>query len=164
VPLSEWAFKVHRYKTTASVFDIQSLSFLLECELPYKLPFIKIANNRKYDWLIGEIPRKYMVYKSVDKKQDLLPHGQYFHTMCMGDIPTDSKFGIETPLFCISEYPASIDKYPDWCKYISDHTVGLELFHRNQPVIWEKHLRLEDSTGLDAGPFAITPRELGEIL
>jgi hypothetical protein len=148
VPLSEWAFKVHRYKTTSSVFDIESLRFLLECELPYDLPFIKIANNRKYDWLIGEIPRKYKVYKSVDR---------------IPVINWQFNNGIEE-LWCVSEYPAPIEKYPDWCKTISDHTVGLELFHRNQPVIWEKHYKLSDSTGLDAGDFAITPEGLKEIL
>ena len=30
--------------------------------------------------------------------------------------------------------------------------------------IWEKHLKLEDSKGLDAGSWAITPEELAEIL
>ena len=144
-PLSAWTHKVHGYKTTASVFDIQSLHFLLECELPYELPFIKIANNRKYDWLIGEIPRKYPIYKSVDNPSD------YFKDM-------------ETPLWCVSRYPADIFDYPDSVKYISDHTIGLELYHRNQPVVWEKHYKLSDSTGLDAGNFAITPEELKEIL
>ena len=144
-PLAAWAYKVHRYRTTASVFDIQSLRFLIECGLPYELPFIKIANNRKYDWLIGEIPRKYAVYKSVSNASD------YFRDM-------------ETPLWCVSKYPADIVDYPDSVKYISDHTVGLELFHRNEPVIWEKHYKLSDSTGLDAGDFAITPEGLKEIL
>ena len=149
--MARWAWNKHQYKTTASVFDEESLSnlLLINPELEgYGLPFIKIANDRGLDWLIGEIPRKYKVYKSVDR---------------IPVINWQFNNGIEE-LWCVSEYPAPIEKYPDWCKTISDHTVGLELFHGNQPVIWEKHLRLEDSTGLDAGPFAITPRELGEIL
>lgn len=145
-----WAWIKYGYKTTASVFDRQSLKELMFSEQMavdnYKLPFIKIANNRDLDWLIGEIPRKYRVYKSVGTREDY--KGIYWE---------------ETTLFCVSEYPAPIEKYPK-VYAISDHTVGLELYHRNQPVVWEKHLRLEDSTGLDAGDFAITPEELKEIL
>jgi len=64
----------------------------------------------------------------------------------------------------VSKYPSSIDDYSDNAPFISDHTIGLELWHRNKPLIWEKHYKLPDSTGLDAGPFAITPDELKEVL
>jgi hypothetical protein len=145
-----WAFNKHGYRTTASVFDIPSLSMLLDVAygLDYQLPFVKIANRRDLDWLIGEIPRKYRVYKSVE----------YIPTF---DCQLEK--GIKK-LWCVSEYPAPIDKYPDWCKLISDHTIGLDLWYRNRPLIWEKHYKLSSSTGLDAGPFAITPDELKEIL
>jgi hypothetical protein len=143
--MARWAYLTHNYKTTASVFDLKSLKFLLGCNLPYDLPFIKIANNRKYDWLIAETPRKYPRYKSVGNAS------HYFMDM-------------ETPLWCVSEYPADIKDYPVGVKNISDHTVGLELYRRNEPVIWEKHYKLPDSTGLDAGPFASTPDELKEVL
>jgi sialic acid synthase SpsE len=147
-----WAWVMYGYKTTASVFDKQSLNELMfsECVAVdnYKLPFIKIANNRKYDWLIGEIPRKYKVYKSVDNYWDW---------------QKDDWDGNTIYLWCVSEYPAPMEDYPE-VEYLSDHTVGLELFHRNEPVIWEKHYKLPDSTGLDAGDFAITPEGLKEIL
>lgn len=148
--MSKWAWKGYGYMTTASVFDIESLKYLMGVDLPYELPFIKIANRRNLDWLIGEIPRKYVVYKSLDDEPN------YMETY-YGDS------GV-IPLFCISKYPADISNYPLWVDYISDHTVGLELFHRNKPFIWEKHFKLSDSTGLDAGDFAITPEELRSIL
>lgn len=146
--MADWARTTHGYITTASVFDLISLDDLVFIEIlfeNYKLPFIKIANRRDLDWLIGEIPRKYVVYKSVGTSKE------YLHEN-------------ETPLFCVSEYPAPISKYPARTTYLSDHTVGLELWHRNKPRIWEKHYKLPDSTGPDAGPFAITPSELKEIL
>jgi len=149
IPLDRYTFYVmYRhcedlgYKMTSSVFDLASLQFLLE----WDIPFVKIANDPSIDWLIGEIPRKYLVYKSVGTEEE------YYDCR-----------GAET-LFCVSEYPADISRYPIGPDCISDHTVGLDLWYGNKPVIWEKHLRLEDSTGLDAGPFAITPDELKEIL
>ena len=42
------------YKTTASVFDIESLNFLLQ----FDPCFVKIANRPDLYWLIGEVPRK----------------------------------------------------------------------------------------------------------
>jgi sialic acid synthase SpsE len=145
--MAEWAFKEYGYKTTASVFDLDSLIFLkmIASWFYYYLPFIKIANDRSLDWLIGEIPRKYQVYKSVRTAKE------FFNN----DTVT---------LWCVSEYPANINDYPPIVRHISDHTVGLKLYHRNNPIIWEKHYKLEDSTGLDAGDFAITPQELKEIL
>lgn len=148
-----WAWDKHRYKTTASVFDIESLEALLYADanrLPYELPFIKIANRRELDWLVGEIPRKYKIYKSVG---DMF---QYDNEMF--------NFRLAIPLYCVSEYPAPVRKYPDYVKTISDHTVGLNLWLRNRPHIWEKHYKLSDSSGLDAGDFAITPNELRDIL
>lgn len=156
--MSEWAFHTHGYKTTTSVFDLPSLDYLLSLKFPYKLPFIKIANDRSLDYLIGEIPRKYQVYKSVGTKYKY-------------ENDEDDKWNLFT-LFCVSEYPAPIEKYGIYeDKYgyifprsISDHTIGLELFKLARPHIFEKHYKLEDSTGLDAGDFAITPQELRSIL
>jgi sialic acid synthase SpsE len=148
------------YQVTSSVFDKESLDFLLK----YDVPFIKTANNRKFDYLIGEVPRKIQVYTSVSK---------LYWSDC-DEIDTDSDYSYQIiPLACVSKYPATIEEYEE--KFpesyyntlhngVSDHTVGLTLFKKYQPLIWEKHYRLEGSTGLDAGPFAITPRELEEIL
>lgn len=137
------------YEVTSSIFDKESLDYLLR----FKIPFVKIANRPDLYWLIGEIPRKNAVYVSGNKH--LLSHiGLYYDRL----------------LFCISEYPADICKYVQGMPlgystdYLSDHTIGLDLYKKYLPNIWEKHLKLSDSTGLDAGPFAITPQELAEIL
>lgn len=153
------------YKVTSSVFDLFSLKFLLE----YNPIFIKIANNRSLDYLIDLIPRGLTVYKSMS-----------FSEMCHS---YDHKV---INLFCVSKYPAKLDDYKKLeicqdvhhCGYldftkgkgnviqlaVSDHTIGLDLFKKYQPAIWEKHYKLHDSTGLDAGEFAITPESLKEIL
>jgi sialic acid synthase SpsE len=48
---------------------------------------------------------------------------------------------------------------------MSDHTVGLELWNKYHPTVWEKHVCLEhNDTNPDAGAFAITPEELKEVL
>jgi sialic acid synthase SpsE len=149
------------YKTTASIFDLNSLKNLLE--LDFDIPFVKIANRRDLDWLIGEVPRKIPVYISVGNMSEgeSLLYGQpagHIHEIR------------DTALFCVSQYPASIEEYErkfskGSLKHgISDHTIGLDLYKKYQPRIWEKHYKLFDSTGLDAGPFAITPEELKEIL
>jgi sialic acid synthase SpsE len=146
------------YKTTASVFDKESLNFLLQ----FDVPFIKIANRRALDWLIGEVPRKIPVYVSVGS----MPEGE---TLLYG-YPNYINQNRDIALFCVSQYPASTEEYER--RYskgslkhgISDHTIGLDLYKKYQPRIWEKHYKLPDSTGLDAGPFAISPEELKEIL
>jgi hypothetical protein len=72
-------------------------------------------------------------------------------------------------LYCIPEYPANQTAYETLFGYnlsvgISDHSPDLRLFGEYSPLYYEKHYRLSDSTGLDAGPFAATPDELGSIL
>ena len=138
------------YKTTASVFDKESLEFLTT----YQIPFIKIANRRDLDWLIGEVPRKIPVYVSHGE----LPYVQEYR-----------QYNV-TRMACISKYPATKEEYEatfypfQLRAAVSDHTVGLDLWRRYQPDIIEWHYMLPDSTGLDAGPFAKTPAELGEVL
>ena len=79
------------YKTTSSVFDLESLKFLLY----YDVPFIKIANNRDLDWLIEEVPRKVRVYVSTGDtglyEWQMINNGLY--------------------MACISQYPALLTDY-----------------------------------------------------
>jgi sialic acid synthase SpsE len=139
------------YKVTSSVADLESLKFLLQ----YDIPFVKLPNCRELDWLMGEILRKVPIYISVGNlvEKNIISQKENVTILC-----------------CVSEYPADIKKYEYLftdcvlCNVISDHTIGLELYKKYQPLIWEKHYKLPDSTGLDAGPFAITPEELREIL
>jgi sialic acid synthase SpsE len=143
IKMKEWAWNTHRYQTTASVFDIHSVKFLCEFD---DIPFVKIANNHELHYLAGYVPRRIPIYMSVS-------HGA-----------KNTLFNNTTFLYCVSKYPADIEDYPRDRREVSDHTVGLELFKRNGCMIWEKHFKLSDSTGLDAGSFAITPNELKEIL
>ncbi len=139
-----WTKQTYGYQVTASVFDKSSLDFLLQ----YNPCFIKIACNPDYYWLIGEIPRRYKVYVSVY---------EYFKRE---DIDNNM-----TTLYCVPQYPADITQYPSWDCYISDHTIGLDLWYRNIPEIWEKHYVLEhDNRNPDGGLWATTPDELRSIL
>jgi len=140
------------YKTTSSVFDKESLDFLLQ----FEVPFIKLANRRDLDWLIGEVPRKVPIYVSYDNIKDI----KFRHNI--------------QELLCISNYPAKLDDYELVfnLKYdidesgfgISDHTSNLDLWNKYKPGICEMHYGLPDSTGLDAGPFMRTPAILREVL
>jgi len=146
---------VRHYSMTASVFDIPSLEYLLEFK---RLPFIKIACRPNLYWLAGEIPRKIPVYISTERKSGLI---------------VNANDNIITML-CVPKYPAEYRDYvPDneppgrHMEYdvISDHTVGLDLFKNKKPFIWEKHLVPEHTAdNPDAGPFAVTPEEVEEIL
>jgi sialic acid synthase SpsE len=145
------------YKTTSSVFDKNSLDFLLQ----FDVPFVKIANRRDLDWLIGEVPRKAPIYLSIGKRED---HPYYRYEDDVQDI-----LGNEY-LCCISRYPSSLKNYEEifnrWFirRGVSDHTTDFSLFRKFEPEIIEMHYKLPDSTGLDAGPFARTPEQLAEIL
>jgi sialic acid synthase SpsE len=135
------------YKVTSSVFDLESLNFLLE----YKISFVKIANNRMLDFIIDMIPSKVPVY--ISKSKDLFLPG----------IKNEL-----TELWCVSRYPATIEEYKKLplkkgCN-ISDHTNDFRLFYEYNPNIIEWHYKLDNSTGLDAGNFARTPKQLKEIL
>ena len=146
------------YQTTSSVFDKESLDFLLQ----FNVPFVKIANNRSLNWLIGEVPRKIPVSVSIGSSEEMEKLTDY------------SGMGI---MFCVSEYPAEMEDYEgidrfDWYVQsggyknfgISDHTTSFGLWYRYQPKTIEWHYKLNDSEGLDAGPFARTPAMLAEVL
>lgn len=136
-----WGFG---YETTASVFDLPSLDFLLK----FEVPFIKIANNPDVQYLAQRIPDDIRVIRSV------------------GD--SDS-FGSDC-LCCVSKYPAKKEHYLKAFKPaqlrsgISDHTTNWDLYKEFEPENYEVHYRLPESTGLDAGPFSRTPEDLKEIL
>lgn len=141
------------YVYTASVFDLSSLRLLMSVG---ELPFVKIANRRDLDWLIGEVPRKIPVYVSVS------PERFWFKPE-----PVDV-----TQMVCVSKYPATIEEYHfptntfgGLGQAVSDHTIGFELIRRYKPRIWERHFVLEhDDKNPDGGPWAMTTSELKEAL
>ena len=138
------------YKTTSSVFDVESLVFLLN----YEIPFVKISCNPKYDFLMKEVPKNLWVYKSI--------------SMGFGCKVDKMK---RVYLNCVPCYPAASKDYMDMLPlskylkyYISDHTDSWKVFKWFRPDIYECHYKLSDSTGLDAGVFARTPEQLKVIL
>ena len=139
------------YQTTASVFDMDSLQFLLT----YDIPFVKLANRPDLYWLAGEVPRKIPVYVSISA-----PCG----------VTIDDEHSLNSvELCCVSKYPATVEEYEVFGLWylqdgISDHTTDFTLYHKYKPVIYECHYKLPDSTGPDAGPFSRTPSQLAEIL
>ena len=150
--------KLKGYEMTASVFDIESLNFLME--KARDVPFVKIACRQDLYWLIGEVPRRIPVYVSIQTGKGIFPD-------------QDQWWGDEVvTLCCVPEYPASIDDYPANSSSIeySDHTVGLELWHRDSPTIWEKHLCLKrqsnwvENKNPDAGDWCLVPSDLEQVL
>lgn len=136
------------YAVTASAFDLPSLKFLLQ----YDIPFVKLANNKGVYHLAGGVPRNILILKSVSSPEEI-------------DVPEHNTI----KLACVSEYPATTEQYIKTfgdrrLKGISDHSSNFNLFRYYEPDIIEWHYKLEDSTGLDAGPFARTPAQLTEIL
>ena len=133
------------FDTTASVMDIVSLNYLLRHD---PLPFIKLANRPDSHALQSIIPDDIRIIKSVGKPEDFGPD-----CMC-----------------CVSKYPARKEQYEKTFKEeqlrqgISDHTTNWDLYNKYKPEIYEVHFCLEDSQGLDSGPFARRPIQLKEIL
>jgi hypothetical protein len=148
----------HDYLTSASVFDVPLLEYLLSYE-NLSLPFVKLACRPNLYHFIDRIPQTVPVYISV-------PHVSWGECL-MQMFPRLS--GAPIFLYCIPEYPAKSKDYEqefgDHLGYgISDHSPNLGLFKKYQPLYYERHYKLSDSTGLDAGPHASTPEELKEIL
>jgi sialic acid synthase SpsE len=140
------------YPVTASVFDRNNLNALLDLGPP----FVKVSCNREYWWLVEEVPRKYRVHVSVPYEGAWTGwHDHGIYVFC-----------------CIPKYPATLADYEahfdlwgslDYC--ISDHTVGLDLYEKYKPEYLEKHVCLKrEKDNPDAGPFAMTVKELGQLL
>ena len=138
----------HGYRTTASVFDVPSLEFLLRATYSFDIPFVKLANNPRVQYLASRVPEGVRVIRSIGSKDEFGPD-----TMC-----------------CVSEYPAEAKKYKSTFTRkqlsagISDHTTDWALYKEYTPELYEVHFCLDDSTGLDAGPFARRPSQMREIL
>lgn len=139
------------FRTTASVFDLKSLTYLLN----FDIPFVKIANRPDLYWLIGEVPRRIPVVVSV---------GNSYHANQFSETP------FLDYLCCISSYPTVILDYEivfpkkDLKNSISDHTTDWKLFLKYRPGNYECHFCLtHDSNNPDGGLFARTPKMISEI-
>jgi sialic acid synthase SpsE len=142
VPLTheafEFAYEVAGrlcYKTTSSVFDIESLRFLAR----FDVQFIKIANR----------PDLYALAQYTK-----LP--VYVSTAESGYAVLGARM-----MACVSKYPATIEEYEvaftrEDLDCVSDHTCGWDLYKKYNPSIIEKHfVHIRE---------AVTPDQLREIL
>lgn len=160
VPMTLDSFRhAHEYGTgrgfitTASVFDEWSLRALLE----FEVKLVKLANNADLWKLIPLIPEDVQIVISVGSEEDK-------HRLLVGYPDRAFKF-----LACVSDYPAKARDYRSrfltktLVSGISDHTQTWALVKRFTPDWYECHYKLENSKGLDAGPFARTPKQLKEL-
>lgn len=148
------------YKTTSSVFDRDSLEYLLL----FDVPFVKIPNRRHLDYLINLVPEHVPVYVSKSNLLGIQHEVKNIEGLGGFSAPRQNM----EQLWCISKYPAEISDYEKLKMQrhdnISDHTDNFDLFYKYDPKIIEWHYKLKDSTGLDAGKFARTSEELKEVL
>ena len=140
-------------KTTASIFDTSSYCILQM----FEIPFFKIACRINCYHLIQLISPKDKIIVSVDSCQtgDILKKD--FH---------DKNISF---MYCVPEYPANKNKYESFfwgnLSYsMSDHTVGFDLYHKYQPLWYEKHFYLKGQTGPDCSDFAANEETIKEIL
>lgn len=132
------------FKTTASVFDKESMKYLLE----FRIPFVKIACR----------PELYGLAK--------------YSTVPVYISTADG--AVEVPcarkMACVAKYPATLRDYEehftkDELDCVSDHTDGWGLYKKYKPSIIEKHFVLSREAGNpDSGMFAVTPDQLREIM
>ena len=134
--------------TTASVFSLDDLAFLLG----FNPPFVKLACR----------PDVHDIAKQVKDRPVFVSFSSSRVMAIRKNI---------SPMCCISKYPARLEEY-ERCfkpvhlsKGISDHTIGFDLYFKYEPEIYEKHFVLEhDKENPDGGPFAATPKDLEAIL
>lgn len=154
-------------QTTASVFDKGSLDFLLK----FDIPFVKFSCGGDTIY-----PIKLQIIKS-ETNSEVLPSLNV--TKMSG--PTNEILSVysfdgfnwtrnDRYLSCIKDYPAKAKDYKKRFSKeqlgsgISDHTTTWALFKQFAPKIYECHYKLPESKGLDAGPFARTPKQIKELL
>jgi sialic acid synthase SpsE len=129
------------------VFDKESHKYLEQ----FEVPFIKIAcETPLYEFRQGLsklVKKKCRYYMSVGK-------------------PTLSTAQI-LPLCCVPKYPATLEEYEDVFGdllggFVSDHTIGLDLYNKHNPAIWEKHFYMDGLESYDK-EWAVTPEQLGGL-
>lgn len=156
----EYAYKLAEklgYQTTSSVFDDESLEFL---QTHFDVPFIKIACNQKYYPLMWHIKPEIDKVVSIDNGDNI--HALY-----------DMYEGMHIDILCcVSDYPAPIDEYKMRFPLsylengVSDHTIGMDIWNRYRPTMWEVHFIPEHGVSDDpyGDMFCKTPEELKAVL
>jgi len=144
---------------TASVFDINSLYYFISVFPTFRTPSIKIACRDFLYNYIKRIPNSYEIFVSVDstaKRNELKK------------LYPDKNMSF---LFCCPEYPAPENRYRslfygNLSSGISDHCIGLDLYRRYLPDLYERHFILKhgDTDDPVGDNFCSTAREIEGIL
>jgi sialic acid synthase SpsE len=145
----DWAYRYARdlkFDVTASAFDTSSKALLDT----YETPFFKVANQAYLRRLFVE---------NIDI-EDVV------------SVPDSGMFNgwklVASPLCCVSEYPASYEKYvrtfttEQLNKGISDHTGHLDLYAEYEPDIYEAHYMLKKYDDKKR-EYVLGPKELEEL-
>ena len=139
------------FMTTASVFDLDSLDFLLR----YHVPFVKLANQPQMWRYTDDVPRSVDLYVSVGSERD-------FKWMWYKK-PT----GV---MACVSEYPATIDDYYETFGEkilkagISDHTDNISLYKAYRPRLYEKHYTVPEIPTDKVRKYCADPYQVKKLL
>lgn len=139
------------YATGSSVFDEESLDFLLSTDPA----FVKIACRPHLYPLLDKIPADVMTVVSVGRNED--------YKMMLEAYPE------VVVMCCVADYPARYESYgvfhDEYLRMgISDHTEDWKLYQDFEPLVYECHYRLPDSTGPDAMGFSRLPSQLEVVL
>lgn len=138
-------------KTGASFFDNESLGFLLDT----KADFVKMAARPHLYYLLKHVPEWMPLIVSV-------PDFDWY-------VRIRQEYPRAIVLCCVAKYPANPTEYENIYSHalhygISDHTKDWYLYKEYEPVNYECHFCLDDSTGPDAAEFARRPKQLEEVL
>jgi sialic acid synthase SpsE len=137
--------------TTASVFDADSLDFLLR----YDVPFVKLANLDYTRMYWRDVPRDIDLVVSVGNNAEFADW---------------SERNVQGVMACISEYPADGLDYTthfrdDFLRRgISDHTTGVDLHRVFMPEWYEKHFVTDDVPMDKPRPYCAGPEQVKQIL
>ena len=155
-PVFDYAYEYAEekgYKTTASVFDDSSYSFLLR----HEIPFIKIANNVESAKQIVKIPQYYRVYSSFS----------FPFRYQLNDVYRDYiQFCVQSRYDPPARRQDYEKMYRDWQlkTAISDHTVDWYLWDKYKPKYYECHFVLKHESWNPDSKVARTPKDMEKIL
>ena len=150
------------FHCTSSAFDYDSVQFLSL----YEVPFVKISNHPhlKKERIVNDCRKSFISYSAQQFPLENV-------LLSVSDAEEFNRFtGREVALLCcVSEYPAKAEDYEkrftaDQLQTgLSDHTVGLDLYKKYRPKIFEKHYVLDEVTDKPR-PYCMGPRELKNLL
>lgn len=125
------------FQVTASVFDQESLEYLIEDK---NIPFVKIAAIKELYPLIAKVPRKTAVVVSVTDSFEWSRLQEAFPDTVL--------------MACVRQYPSLVKQYEGMFQRevlregISDHSIrdaSFALFDTYNPRVYERHIALNET-------------------